>query len=52
MHQVHSPQAPPTRYTAYTRNQLPNGARAITPAPPTQPGPKGGEATGEPTTQR
>ena len=53
MQQAHPPQAaPPTRYTAHTRNQRPYGARAITPAPPTQPGPKGGGATGERTTRR
>ena len=42
MHQAHTPQAPPTRCTAHTRDQRPDGTRAITPAPPTQPGPKGG----------
>ena len=42
MHQAHSPQAPPTRYTARTRNQRPGRTWAITPALPKQLGPKGG----------
>ena len=46
MHQAHTPQAPPTRCTAHTRDQRPNGRRSITPAPPTQPGLKGGERQG------
>ena len=46
MHKAHSPQAPPTRYTARGRNQRPSGARAITTALPTQPGPKGGRRQG------
>ena len=47
MHQAHSPQARPTRYTANIRNQQPNGARATTPAPLTQPSPKGGGGGGD-----
>ena len=46
MHQAHSPQGPPTRYTARTRNQRPSQAWAITPALPTQPGHKGGRRQG------
>ena len=46
IHQAHSFQAPPTRYTARTRNPRPSGARAITPALPAQPGPKGGRRQG------
>ena len=45
-HQAHPPQAPPTRCTAHTRNLRSNGTRAITPAPPTLPGPKGGGQQG------
>ena len=41
-----APSALPPRYTARTRNQRPNAARAITPALPTQPGPKGGRRQG------
>ena len=46
MHQPHSAQAPPKRCTAQTRDQRPNGTRAITPEPPTQPGSKGGGRQG------
>ena len=46
MHQAHSPGAPPTGYTVHTTNQRPNGAQAITPAPPTEPGPKWGGRQG------
>ena len=45
-HQAYSPQAPPTRRAAHTRDQPPNGTGAITRAPPTQPGPKGGGRQG------
>ena len=45
-HQARSPQAPPRWYTARTRSQPPSGAWAITPALPTEPGPKGGRRRG------
>ena len=45
-HEAHSPQGPPTRYTARTRNQRPGRTRANTPALQTQPGPKGGSQQG------
>ena len=45
-HQAHSPQAPLAWFTAHTRSQRPNEARAITPALPTQPSPKGGRRQG------
>ena len=51
-HQAHPPHAPPTRYTASTRSQRPKATRTMTPAPPTQPGPYGGEMIGEGATRR
>ena len=51
-HQAHTPQVPPPWCTVHTREhpespmQRPNGTRAITPAPPTQPDPTGGGRQG------